>query len=57
MVMIKTTKLVKQEDGSYRIEIPEEYVSKLGWRNGHVLELLDKDEKLVIEKLHGFVGM
>ena len=55
--MTKTTKLVQQEDGTYKIEIPEEYISKLGWRNGHVLEVVDKEEKLIIEKLHGFVGM
>ena len=55
--MMKTTKLIKQDSGIYLIEIPEEYVSKLGWRNGHILEITDDKEKLVIEKLHGFMGM
>ena len=49
--MTKTTKLIKQDDGVYRIEIPEDYISKLGWRNGHILEIDSTDEKLVIEKL------
>ncbi|MGH1521227.1 MAG: hypothetical protein ACRBB2_02485 [Nitrosopumilus sp.] len=55
--MMKTTKLIKQDNGIYLIEIPEEYVSKLGWRNGHILDITDDKEKRVIEKLHGFMGM
>ena len=55
--MTKTTKLIKQNDDIYRIEIPEEYVLKLGWRNGHVLKIDADDTKLVIEKLSGFMGM
>lgn len=55
--MIKTTKLTKQNDGVYRIEIPEEYVSKLGWENGYVLKIDADDNKIVIEKLSGFMGM
>jgi len=30
----KTTQL-KQNDGIYEIEIPEEYVTKSGWENRH----------------------
>ena len=55
--MTKTTKLIQQDNGTYKVEIPEEYVAKLGWKNGHVLEVVDEDEKLVIEKLQGFMGM
>ena len=55
--MTKTTKLTKQNDGGYEIKIPEEYVSQIGWRNGHVLKIDIKDEKLIIEKLSGFMGM
>jgi len=55
--MVKTTKLTKQDDGVYRIEIPEEYVSELDWRNGHVLKIDADGKKLVIEKLSGFMGM
>jgi bifunctional DNA-binding transcriptional regulator/antitoxin component of YhaV-PrlF toxin-antitoxin module len=55
--MTKTTKLIKQNDGVYQIEIPEEYVSKLGWRNGHVLKIDANTNKIVIEKLSGFMGM
>ena len=39
------------------IEIPEEYVSKFGWKNGHVLKIDADDDKIVIEKLTGFMGM
>jgi|GEM_PF-5831543 len=55
--MVKTTKLTKQEDGKFRIEIPEEYISELNWRNGHILKIDSNDNKLVIEKLSGFMGM
>jgi len=55
--MVKTTKLTKQDDGVFRIEIPEEYVSELGWRNGHILKIGSDDNKLVIEKLSGFMGV
>ncbi|MFB5647539.1 MAG: hypothetical protein ACE5RO_05310 [Candidatus Nitrosomaritimum yanchengensis] len=55
--MTKTTKLIKQNDGAYQVEIPEKYVSKLGWRNGHVLKIGVDTDKLVIEKLSGFMGM
>ena len=55
--MTKTTKLIKQSDGISAIEVPEEYLSKLGWRNGHVLKIDADDKKLVIEKLTGFMGM
>jgi len=55
--MVKTTKLIKQNDGVYRIEIPEELVSKLEWRNGHVLKINAENNRVVIEKLSGFMGM
>jgi bifunctional DNA-binding transcriptional regulator/antitoxin component of YhaV-PrlF toxin-antitoxin module len=54
--MVKMTRLVKQNDGEYQINIPEEYASKLGWRNGHVLQIDVVDEKIVIQKLSGFMG-
>ena len=55
MAQVKTTRLTKQ-DNVYQIEIPEEFVNKFDWRNGHVLEISEQDDKLVIEKLHGFLG-
>ena len=55
MTLVKTTRLKKQ-DGVYEIEIPEEFINKLAWRDGHVLEIVEKDDQLIIEKLHGFVG-
>jgi len=55
MALVKTTRLKKQEN-TYDIEIPEELVNKLDWRVGHVLEISEQDNKLVIEKLHGFMG-
>lgn len=55
MALVKTTRLKKQEN-IYDIEIPEELVNKLDWRVGHVLEISEQDDKLVIEKLHGFMG-
>jgi len=54
--MVKITKLVKQNDGEYQINITEEYVSQLGWRNGYVLQIDVIDEKIVIQKLSGFMG-
>lgn len=54
--MVKMTKLVKQNDVEYQINIPEEYVSELGWRNGHVLQIDATDGKIVIQKLSGFMG-
>ena len=55
MVLVKTTRLIKQDD-IYEIEIPKDFVTKLDWRDGHVLEINIQGEKLVIEKLHGFMG-
>ncbi len=55
--MINTTKLTKQDDGVFRIEIPEEYVLELGWRHGFILKINSDDKKLVIEKLSRFMGM
>ncbi|MDH3341285.1 MAG: hypothetical protein OEL84_08365 [Nitrosopumilus sp.] len=55
--MVKTTKLIKQNDGSYMIEIPEQLVFKLEWRNGHILKIDADNNRIVIEKLSGFMGM
>ena len=56
MTLLKTTRLTK--NGSrYEIEIPEECIEKLGWRNGHVLEIDVQDSEAVIKKLQGFVGV
>ncbi len=55
MTNVKTTRL-KKRDNIYEIEIPEEFVNKFDWRNGHVLEIIEKDNKLVIDKIHGFLG-
>jgi hypothetical protein len=55
MALVKTTRLIKQE-GKYEIEVPEDFVTKIDWRNGHVLEINLQGEKLVIEKLHCFMG-
>lgn len=55
--MTKTTKLIKQNDDVYHIDIPEEYVSRLGWENGYLLKIDVDDNKIVIEKLSGFMGM
>ncbi len=54
--MVKTTQL-KQNDGLYEIEISEEYVTKLSWENGYLIEIYVVDDKLVIKKLSGFIGM
>ena len=51
----KTTRLKKQGN-NYEIEIPEELVNKLQWRSGLILEINEKNDKLIIEKLHGFMG-
>lgn len=55
MVLVKTTRLKKQNN-VYEIEIPEELVKKLQWMPGFILELNEQKEKLIIEKLHGFMG-
>lgn len=55
MALVKTTRLIKQDD-IYEIEIPKDFVTKLDWRDGHILEINMEGEKLVIEKLHGFMG-
>ena len=55
MPLVKTTRLTKRDE-SYEIEIPKDFIEKLDWRNGHILEIVEKDNKLVIEKLQGFVG-
>ncbi len=55
MGQIKTTRLKKHES-TFEIEIPEEFINRLEWRVGHILEINEQDNKLVIEKLHGFLG-
>ena len=55
--MTKTTKLIKQNNNEYQIDIPEEYVSKLGWEDGYLLKIDVDDNKIVIKKLSGFMGM
>jgi len=55
--MEKTTRFTKQNDNTFEIEIPEEYISKLGWRKGHILKIDVENNKIVIEKLSGFMGM
>ena len=55
MGSVKTTRLKKQEE-QYVIEIPKEFIVNLDWRDGHILEIKEKENQLVIEKLHGFVG-
>ncbi|WP_179372385.1 hypothetical protein [Nitrosopumilus ureiphilus] len=54
--MVKTTKLIKQTNGVYKIEIPEEDISELGWRNGYVLKIDAESNRIIIEKLSGFMG-
>ena len=54
MKSVKTTRL--REDDAYEIEIPPDFISKLGWRNGTILEIKLQNDHLVIEKLHGFMG-
>ncbi|MFB5620624.1 MAG: hypothetical protein ACE5RC_05785 [Nitrosopumilus sp.] len=54
--MTKTTKLVREKNNVFHIEIPEEYVTKLGWKNGFILKI-DSDESMVtVKKLTGFMG-
>ncbi len=55
MGQVKTTRLKKHES-TFEIEIPEEFINRLEWRVGHILEISEQDNKLVIEKLHGFLG-
>jgi bifunctional DNA-binding transcriptional regulator/antitoxin component of YhaV-PrlF toxin-antitoxin module len=56
MSLVKTTRLTKH-DKRYEIEIPEEFIEKLGWRNGTILEIDVEHSQAVIKKLHGFVGV
>ena len=54
--MTKMTKLVREKNNIFHIEIPEEYVEKLGWRNGFMLKIDSDDSKVIVEKLSGFMG-
>lgn len=56
MTLVKTTRLTKQDD-LYQIEIPQECIEKLGWKNGHILEIDVQNSKAIIKKLQGFVGV
>lgn len=55
MAIVKTTRLKKNND-IYEIEIPEELVNKVQWRQGFVLEITEEKDRLIIEKLQGFMG-
>ena len=54
--MTKTTNLVRDEDNIFHIEIPEEYITKLGWRHGFILKIDSDDSKVNVAKLSGFMG-
>ena len=56
MDLVKTTRLTKQNE-SYLIEIPHECITKLGWREGHILQIDTKNSEVIIKKLDGFVGV
>ena len=56
MDLVKTTRLTKQNE-SYLIEIPPECITKLGWREGHILQIDTKHSEAIIKKLDGFVGV
>ena len=56
MTLVKTTRLIKQDD-IYEIEIPKEFLIKLDWRDGHILEINMQGEKLVIEKTSWLYGV
>ena len=55
MALLKTTRLTKH-DQRYEIEIPQECIEKLGWRDGHILEIDVQNSQAIIKKLQGFVG-
>lgn len=55
MAILKTTRLTKNND-CFEIEIPKECIDKLGWQNGHILEIDVQNSQAVIKKLQGFVG-
>ena len=54
--MTNTTKLIQEKNNIFHIEIPEEYVTKLGWKNGFVLKIDSDDNKVTVAKLSGFMG-
>jgi len=56
MSLVKTTRLI-QKDKKFNIEIPQECMEKLGWRNGHILEIDVDNSQAIIKKIHGFVGV
>lgn len=55
MTLVKTARLKKHED-MYEIKIPQDLIDKLQWREGLILEINEEKDKLIIEKMHGFVG-
>jgi len=56
MSLLKTIRLIQQGD-KFQVEIPQEYMGKLGWRHGQILEIDVEDSQAVIKKLQGFVGV
>lgn len=56
MSLLKTTKII-QNGNKFNVEIPQECMEKLGWRNGHILQIDVENSQAVIKKLQGFVGV
>ena len=54
--MTTTTNLVRDKDNVFHIEIPEEHITKLGWRHGFILKIDSDGSKVTVEKLSGFMG-
>lgn len=54
--MAVITSRLEKNDSVFRIEIPEKFVEKLGWRKGQILSLDVTGERLEVEKIHGFIG-
>jgi len=50
-----TTRLEKDQD-AFRVEIPQEYIEKLGWRKGQILSIDVEGDKLEIKHIQGFMG-
>lgn len=52
---IVTTRLEKIQE-VYRVEIPKDYVEKLGWRKGQILSIDVEEDRLEIKHIQGFMG-
>jgi bifunctional DNA-binding transcriptional regulator/antitoxin component of YhaV-PrlF toxin-antitoxin module len=50
------TSRLEKNDNVFRVEIPQEYVDKLGWRKGQILTLDIAESKLEVKKMQGFMG-